>query len=321
MNLVAHTRREFTVSPTDCPACGVAGMPASLPYRHTHPVLGGLVRASCANCGMVFASPMPAEQAWADYNSSYFDNAHGGAATDPVAAAFHSAMGYIRVAHVVDYLRTREVPVSSVLEVGPGSGDFARHWLARDPGSTYHAVESDVSCHPILLQMGIHLHSGPEALPSGESVDLVVLSHVLEHVRDPTGFLRAMTAHLRPGGVLFVEVPCRDWEHKERDEPHLLFFDKAPMRHLLERIGFAHLRLSYHGLEIARLRRRGFTHRIWSAVRFRLLSGGVVAPFALMEGGLEGLGSGMERAAVRPFQPHREKEQPAWWLRSLAIKR
>ena len=270
---------------------------------------------------MVFAAPMPDEVAWADYNSSYFDNAHGGVATHPVATAFHSAINQIRVAHVEEYLRDKQLSVSSVLEVGPGGAEFARQWLARHPLTAYHAVESDTGCHARLAGLGIQVVTGPEDLVGESFLDLVVLSHVLEHVTDPAGFLSAMTARLRRGGVVFIEVPCRDWEHKAQDEPHLLFFDKAPMARLLDRLGFDHVQLSYHGQQIEALRRRGLGRRAWNALRFRMLSWGIVGPFDSVEPGLEMVQKPLERAAVRQFQAHIVRQRPAWWLRAVAVKR
>ena len=306
---------------TPCPVCGGASTSSAAPYRHTHPMLSGMVRASCGLCEMVFAAPMPDEGAWADYNSSYFDNAHGGVATHPVATAFHSGINRIRVAHIEEYLSERQLAVSSILEVGPGGAEFAQHWLARHPTTVYRVIESDTDCHPGLVALGIRVVNGPDDLKNEPPVDLVVLSHVLEHVTDPVGFLGAMTARLRPGGVLFIEVPCRDWAHKTLDEPHLLFFDREPMARLLDRVGFDEVQLSYHGQRIEALRRKGLLRRTWDAVRFRLLSRGIVRPFASIEPGLEVVRSPIERAAVRPFQPHIAQQSPAWWLRAVAIKR
>ena len=300
-----------------CPACGGLAEPSVVPYRNTHPVLAGLSRATCRICDMAFAMPMPDEDSWKDYNSSYFDNAHGGGARNHVADAYHSAIARLRVEHVAAFLRKSGVTVSAVLEVGPGRGDFARHWLALHPTVAYEAVESDVSCHPGLAAMGVRMVTGSEDASASSEVDLVVLSHVLEHVIDPAGFLRSMTMRLRPGGVVFVEVPCRDWEHKVLDEPHLLFFDKTSMRSLLDRIGFEPAQLSYHGQLISRLRAGGSARRLWGAIRFRLLSAGVVAPFDRAAPALE---TPLERAVVRPFEAHREHPHPAWWLRTMAVK-
>jgi SAM-dependent methyltransferase len=304
----------------NCPVCGNPGGSVVAPYRRTHPSLAGLSRASCNVCRMMFATPMPDESAWAAYNSLYFDNAHGGAATSRMATAFHSAINRLRGAHVERYLVEHRIVVSSVFEVGPGSGEFARHWLARHPETAYHAMESDATCHPKLAALGVQLVGGPGDLPDGTSVDLVVVSHVLEHVTDPVGFLTAVTSRLNRGGVLFIEVPCRDWEHKTQDEPHLLFFDKPPMERLLHRVGVKQARLSYHGQEIAALRKRRLSRRIRSALRNRLISRGLIAPFASVVPGLEVIEDPLERAVVRPFDAHLEHERPAWWLRAVGRK-
>ena len=269
---------------------------------------------------MVFASPMPDDAALANYNASYFDNAHGGAPTDPVATAFHSAINLLRVVHLEQYLDARKIPVSAVLEVGPGGGHFARHWLTRHRGVNYHAIEADISCHPALCALGVKLHASPQMLESAPSPDLVVMSHVLEHTADPAKFLLAMTARLGTGGALFIEVPCRDWEHKTQDEPHLLFFDKPSMARLLNNLGFGEIQLTYHGCEITRLRSHPLARRMVSALRGRLLACGIVAPFARVAPGLEIIVDPLERAAVAPFKAHVTSDHPAWWLRAIARK-
>jgi SAM-dependent methyltransferase len=263
---------------------------------------------------------MPRDDALRAYNDGYYDAAHGGAATDAASVGFHSGINRIRVSHVEEFLSSTASRVESVLEIGPGTGFFARHWLGRHPRSRYTGVESDRSMHGALQALGVSVHAGPETLPSNLTVDMVVLSHVLEHVPDPVAFLRAVTRPLRPAGVLFVEVPCRDWEHKNLDEPHLLFFDKPPMRRMLEGLGFRDVTVSYHGREISELRKPGLVRRVWEAVRLKLIARGFVAPFGAIEPGLEVLDNALERAAIRPFEAHREHARPSWWLRALAIK-
>ena len=303
-----------------CPVCRTDHARPVAPYRHTSALFAGRSRTMCDTCGMVFASPMPDEAALAAYNASYFDSAHGGAPTNPVAIAFHSAINRLRVAYVERYMDIRSISVQSVLEVGAGGGHFARHWLARHTGTRYHAIESDVSLRPALRAQGVELHEDLQDLLQRPPLDLVAMSHVLEHTIDPSAFLIAMTARLRRGGALFIEVPCRDWEHKTHDEPHLLFFDKAPMARLLSELGFGEIQLTYHGREITELRSRSLVARFAGALRSRLLARGIVAPYSRMVPGLEVLEDPLERAAVAPFQAHFEQSNPAWWLRTMAQK-
>jgi len=303
-----------------CPACCSDQIRVCGSYRHHNPLFDDCSRMRCDNCGMVFVSPMPDAGALDAYNSGYFINAHGGIPTDPVAVAFHSAINRLRVAHVERFVEAKSVVVREVLEIGAGSGHFARHWLARHPETRYHAIEADDSCHSGLIQLGITLHRKPQELFQKTQVDLVVMSHVLEHTADPFDFLQAASAGLRPGGAQFIEVPCRDWEFKNEDEPHLLFFDKDPMKRLLTRLGYGDIALSYHGREISSLRNRLSRADLFGRIRARLIKLGIVAPFASNAPGLEILNSPLERAVVAPFEAHVEGQAPAWWLRAVATK-
>ena len=264
---------------------------------------------------------MPEDGEWAVYNGRYFDNAHGGHQTSRMTTAFFSAVAQLRAAHVSKYLTSIGVPTgSAVLEVGPGMGVFAGHWLRSHPGTHYWAIESDRSCHEALSILGVQLLESSAAMPAGQLVDLVVMSHVLEHITRPLQALNAIAERLRPGGVLFLEVPCRDFEHKRLDEPHVLFFDKAPMRTLLERLGFDRIHLSYHGQTIKDLRNRHPLRRVAAALRHQLISKGLTVPFGTMPPGLEAVTDRFERAVVKPYLAHIEQNEPAWWLRALAVR-
>lgn len=65
--------------------------------------------------------------------------------------------------------------------------------------------------------------------------DLVVLSHVLEHVPDPVSFMKEALSHVVSGGYVFIDVPNQDYLFKEEVFPHLLFFSMGSMKKLLAR--------------------------------------------------------------------------------------
>lgn len=303
-----------------CPVCREQSVRAMGPYRHAHSVFDACSRSACDTCGMVFAWPMPGTDALSEYNSNYFARAHGGAPRDPVSLAFHSGINRLRVAHVERYAAARGIEPAQVLEVGAGGGHFARHWLERHQGCRYWAIESDVTMHSGLWALGVELCVQPEDMAPGVTLDMVVMSHVLEHTTDPAEFLAMMTSRLRRGGALFIEVPCRDWEYKDADEPHLLFFDKGPMHRLLASCGFGDARVSYHGRELSELRAETRAARFRARARASLLARGIVAPFARTAPGLEVIDVPLERAAVAPFQAHIEQERPSGWLRAMALK-
>lgn len=302
-----------------CPICTSGDLEVQSAYRGLHSIFTGLQRSRCRSCGMVFASPMPGEIALEQYNSSYFSTAHGEQPRSASAVAFFSGIARLRLEYVQHYLVANNIAVLRLLELGPGTGFFARAWLEKFPGTEYLARETDTSCHASLQKLGVELTDGFSSDADSKAIDLVVMSHVLEHVPRPTNFLAEATRNLREGGALFIEVPCQDYKHKSLDEPHLLFFDKEPMQHLLRQAGFENIVMSYHGVPINQLRSPSKLRALWIAFRTRLISSGLVAPFARVRPGMEALDA-IERAMVAPFEAHCEPSTPAWWLRAMATK-
>lgn len=299
-----------------CPVCGSGNTLYVAPFRYENPIFTGCSRAVCGDCGMIFASPMPSDAILFNYNASYFASAHGGQPTNRFALAFSSGVARLRLAFLKRFIGKYQIGVDRVLELGPGPGFFARSWLESAPHTVYTAVETDTSCHDSLRQLGVKLVDSSAVMPA----DLVVMSHVLEHVPDPVNFVRNATQGLRRGGALFIEVPCRDWEHKALDEPHILFFDKEPMRRLLAGLGFADIEVRYYGQQVRQLRSISPLRTRLMAIRAKLISWGLVAPFAKTQPGMEPLADPLERAMVAPYMAHKESTEPAWWLRAVARK-
>jgi SAM-dependent methyltransferase len=303
-----------------CPICVGSDIQFKGDYRGAHPAFIGMKRAHCNTCEMVFANPMPSDSALAEFNASYFSCAHGGKPQSRTATAFFTGIARLRMAYLEPYLTTHQITVSRVLELGPGPGFFARTWLDRHPTTIFNAIETDSSCHASLKEIGAHLVDRMDQQAKEEAFDLIVMSHVLEHVTSPTQFISKATKNLRKGGALFIEVPCRDWEHKPIDEPHLLFFDKKPMKRLLGNQGFEEIKVSYHGQKIANLRKASKVDSTIMALRSKLIWMGLTAPFGQRQAGMETLASSLERAVLAPYLAHQESIEPAWWLRALAIK-
>ena len=80
-----------------------------------------------------------------------------------------------------------------------------------------------------------------------QSVDAVVLLHVIEHVPDPVGTLREIFRVLRPGGHLILETPRYDslmfklLGKRERSlscDGHIFFFTTGTLKQACEKAGF-----------------------------------------------------------------------------------
>jgi SAM-dependent methyltransferase len=66
--------------------------------------------------------------------------------------------------------------------------------------------------------------------------DVLVLSHILEHVPDPIDFLRKVLEKLKRGGLLFIDVPFHDEHFKPDVFPHLYFFSPQNLSLMLDRL-------------------------------------------------------------------------------------
>lgn len=188
----------------------------------------------CVRCELVFAEPQPTDAELARYYGHYW----GGdvAVSTPSTRRYYLAQGVSRVRYITRWMRLKG---SSVLDVGAGLGLF-QDALTRATGvARYVAIETD---HTQLAALRARLgengaFSDVGDVPAGDAFDLIVLSHVLEHMPRPHEFIAPLVARLKPGGLLFVEVPNSDQRYKSNFEPHLLFFDPASLRELLARHG------------------------------------------------------------------------------------
>jgi SAM-dependent methyltransferase len=294
-----------------CPVCAASKATPLGPYRNDTTALAGLTKHACVACGMVFVSPMPSQQLWDLYNASYFQSAHGSATDSPRSRLFREGLAGVRVRQVLDHIGAP--PAMRILEVGAGYGEFMQVYQEAVPGSQYAVVDTDASAREMLRQSGAEVFAEIGDVPNNR--DLLVLSHVLEHTRDPVGFLLLCLDRLRPGAHVFIDVPCRDDLYKAGDEPHLLFFDKPAMQALLTKVGLRDIDLGYFGQTHAALTAPFARHAILSR-----LSSGANRALARMTGSGPPHLDQTSRVVLAPFAADQRHLRRARWLRAIATK-
>jgi len=100
-----------------------------------------------------------------------------------------------------------------VMEIGCGSGQNLRQFgdLAFKDGKKTHLVGVEYSSgHREMARntFGIHeIHESIGTWPEGKRVDVLVLSHALEHFSDLNWWLSLLSLLVTEGGLLFIEVP------------------------------------------------------------------------------------------------------------------
>jgi 2-polyprenyl-3-methyl-5-hydroxy-6-metoxy-1,4-benzoquinol methylase len=144
-----------------------------------------------------------------------------------------------------------------LLEIGCGEGWF----LAAADAAGYAVRGLDFSqaglaaFHPQFLdraEFGDAFDALDRLIAAGETVDVCVMEHVLEHVADPQALLRRLPSLLAPGGVVAITVPndfsplqlaARAAGAVERDfwlaaPQHLNYFNAANLPAFLASAGF-----------------------------------------------------------------------------------
>jgi SAM-dependent methyltransferase len=236
-----HSRRYTS------PRCPVCERP-SLPRRSTVP---NYALRACPACRLEFLDPPPDDSVLAAiYSDSYF---LGGTSEEAAArrSRMKSATGALYINALAGLVRPEN---TDLLEIGCGHGEVLLE--AHNRGFRVSGVE--ISAHAAAIanrRLGVPAVSvgGIEALSlAREHFGAVLAADVIEHVRDPQGWLLRIRDLLIPGGMLLLITPSLDsWTRRlmrsrwmEYKVEHLYYFSAASIRLLLERCGFDEIRVS-----------------------------------------------------------------------------
>jgi 2-polyprenyl-3-methyl-5-hydroxy-6-metoxy-1,4-benzoquinol methylase len=142
-----------------------------------------------------------------------------------------------------------------ILDIGAGQAFLG--WIAAKDASVelayYCAVEADRHLQTSVQQTWA-AGGLADKLVVQDSLDdvqgtynVIVLSHILEHLAQPQAFLKRIMTLLAKGGLLFIDVPHQDYRFKDSVFPHLLFFDVRSLTRLIEACGLALLHIGTYG--------------------------------------------------------------------------
>lgn len=238
--------RQQDLEHADCAICG--DQPGELWGQHYE----GYRIVRCPKCRLRWVSPRPSsshvEEGYDEAWEGYFE------ATTPHVDKWRTwADGDLQtLERILPHLKSGD---PRILDVGCGIG----HFLIMAKAIGFGMVEgSELSGNmkEHLESFGIPLHVGSiEDLIIGP-YDLVTAQHVLEHLTDPSTFLKAIHEITAPGGVLHLMLPNegsfvsnfksflsrirlkrRRFKHLAPGH-HLYFYDKATLKKMLETHGF-----------------------------------------------------------------------------------
>jgi SAM-dependent methyltransferase len=201
----------------------------------------------CDTCGFVYLFPIMTEDEETAFYRSEFERymqARSGPGWKSPEAHFrdYQAEGERRLPLVRPYLKADD----AVLEIGSSTGYFlddlrgyVREAVGVEPSEAYrdYANSRGLETRATLADW------------DGRPFDVLALYYVLEHLRDPIGYLAAFQKILNPGGRVLIEVPNVDdvllgpyripkfgpfyWQRA-----HYQYFSHRTLAQALERAGF-----------------------------------------------------------------------------------
>lgn len=285
-------------SPTFCLLCNAPSK--SPPIQR-----GGLLVRSCANCGLKYGetdeSSATLKTGSVDTAPHHFSTLLARSETLEVAL---TALIEKRMAAFIE--RLGETP-RNWLEIGPGSGLLSAIIARR--GGDWRGCEIDTEMAAKMLERGLDVvHADfcaidpvslftPEVAARG-GFDMLFLSQVFEHVRNPARFLANGLASLRPGGMIYIDVPndggltaiirrLNRWggTHGEIVPPyHMIAYDANTLEFALKMAGFEKVSTSTaayndpaYGLARARIHESRKLQMLWSLSGLMGLGGNLVA--------------------------------------------
>lgn len=269
-----------TSVPTKCIGCGSDRLSYRRAYRTNtkfgRRVFRGASLFECDVCHLVQLAPQPDPQVLADYYAWDYRRVaiYGTDVADPATFPKDNLFYYNRGQSAASLLAPHVAsPRPVILDIGAGYGHVLHALAERFPESERMAIEFSAVCVRHLEKLGVRVFDQPaeSVLPDlDKQFDLVIISHVLEHVQDPRALLELVRTKLKPGGLLYVEVPNIPLEAVLRypdhvwapryDEPHISFFSEDALRGLLESIG----------LDVEFADTAGPEYRYISPLRFRM---------------------------------------------------
>jgi ubiquinone/menaquinone biosynthesis C-methylase UbiE len=200
----------------------------------------------CTSCGLVFSSPHVALE-----SIEYFYNHIYGRLNYKTSTPKH-LFSQVQGDNIFNFISEFSKDIKSIVDIGAGSGDVVKVFSAKLENAQVIGIDynEELVNRFKATRNSKMVVGGVEELEHGEQkFDLIILSHVLEHIVDLQGFFKKIKTLLNQNSLIYIEVPgifgyFRDSHYYEHSFEifhtiaHVYNFTLMTLQRVLEENGF-----------------------------------------------------------------------------------
>jgi len=195
----------------------------------------------CRACGLGIQNPRPTDEALRNfYRADYRKLLRG---TNKIDHDYF-LRGHRRGQGISSFMEEHQVSIRNgvVVEVGCGPGGTLE--VFREKDNEVWGCELDKKCVEYGNAQGIKILLGDvnSLAQAGVMADLVILSHLLEHVPSPIDFAKNLSKILKETGLIYIEVPGMRNPKKNFyasvQVAHLYYFDLVTLQYVMGKADF-----------------------------------------------------------------------------------
>lgn len=205
-------------------------------------MLSGYDVVACNRCGFCYADKIPGQNAFDQYYRTMSKYELPAQPNERDKTRFEELAGILS-----GCIPSKQ---SRILEIGCANGHLLYLLKQRGYSKLTGLDPSRYCCQYARKKHGVKCKHGTifDFRPRQESFDVIILSGVLEHVRDLHPALCLFNKWLSPEGRLFIVVPaadryteCENAPFQELSAEHINFFGKRSLQNLMSNAGFGML--------------------------------------------------------------------------------
>jgi len=202
-----------------CPICGNKNLKEFIRTNDYSITKKNFDLYKCSSCGFVLTQNIPNQESIGIYYKSDVYISHSDTNKGLINKIYHVARAIMldKKAKLVEQISG--IRKGKLLDIGTGLGYFPNHIKSR--GWQVQGIEQDEQTRNQAIKSFNFKIESPEALylMNNQEFDIISLWHVLEHVHDLAGYMKAIKSNLKDEGYLVVALP-------NSSSPDAKYYDK-----------------------------------------------------------------------------------------------